>query len=95
MNWFQQLTQKLVWAHRVIITDSAKPMLRLDNGITIDLNTSTIILEGDCGLHIKGNFTLSADGEVTIRDRNSQLTGDDAIQVEIENDNASGSRISE
>jgi hypothetical protein len=82
MKWFQQLAQKLVWAHRVIVTDSSNPVLRLDNGITVDLTNNRLILEGDFALHVTGNLTLSADGEVTIVDKNSKLPADNSYSLE-------------
>lgn len=68
MNWFAQLTQRLVWAHRAFVADDTNPIIRLDNGISLDLSNNKIILEGNFALHVTGNFSLTADGDLDIRD---------------------------
>lgn len=61
-TWFQQLANRLMWASRILITDA--PVVRLDNGIDLDLRNNRVILHGDVGLHVVGNLSLTATGEV-------------------------------
>lgn len=65
-SWYKELTQRLVWASRAIVTDSNNPVIRLDNGLSLDLANNRIILEGDFALHTTGQIDLSADGNVII-----------------------------
>ncbi len=66
MNWFQQLSQRLIWAHRALVADPVHPVIRLDNGMTLDLARNKVILEGDFCLHVTGNLSLSADGDLEL-----------------------------
>lgn len=66
MKWFQQLAQRMIWAHRALVADSVHPVIKLDNGVTLDLARNKVILEGDFALHVTGNLTLSADGDLDL-----------------------------
>jgi len=68
-NWFKQLTQRLIWAGRALTVDSNNPVIRLDNGLELDLQNKKITLEGDLHLHITGRFEISSDGEMYIQNK--------------------------
>lgn len=74
MNWFQQLSQRLIWAHRALVADTVHPVIRLDNGMTLDLVNNKVILEGDFALHVTGNLSLTADGVLALKDRNGDIS---------------------
>lgn len=61
-NWFKQMAQRLIWAHRAFVAEANEPIIKLDNGIALDLNNNRIILEGDFALHVTGNMSLTSDG---------------------------------
>jgi len=65
-QWYRELTQRLTWASRILINHTDRSVIRLDNGVSLDLSTNRIILDGDFALHVTGNLNLSADGEATV-----------------------------
>lgn len=67
MKWFQQLSQRLIWAHRALVADSTHPVIQLENGVTLDLARNKVILEGDFALHVTGNLSLTADGDLNVQ----------------------------
>jgi len=66
-NWFKEFSQRLVWASRAFVADGANPVIKLENGISLDLSQNKIILEGDLAIHVTGNMSLTSDGEMTVR----------------------------
>ena len=83
-NWFQDLTRRLTWATKIIVLPGNNPVIRLDNGITLDLVRNKIILDGDFALHVTGNLDLSADGDILLRSGKAlgHQTGDLLMNVQ-------------
>lgn len=65
-NWFKEFAQRLVWASRAFVADGANPVIKLENGISLDLSQNRIILEGDLSIHVTGNMSLTSDGKMTV-----------------------------
>ncbi|MNK54322.1 hypothetical protein D3C87_733040 [compost metagenome] len=67
MKWFQQIAQRMIWAHRALVADPVHPVIKLENGVTLDLARNKVILEGDFALHVTGNLTFTADGDLELK----------------------------
>lgn len=65
-NWFRDIARRLSWATKVLVMPGNNPVIKLDNGVTLDLVRNRIILEGDLGIHVTGNLDLSADGDIVM-----------------------------
>lgn len=64
VTWFKELVTRLSWASK-IISDSST-IIKLDNGISLDISNNQIILDGDFALHTTGKLTFSSDKDVVL-----------------------------
>lgn len=66
-TWYKEFSQRLIWASRALVADTANPEIRLDNGITLDLARNKVILEGDFSLEVTGNLEFAARGDIVLK----------------------------
>lgn len=77
-SWFRNLVERFTWAVTAFRAPRYEPVIKLADGIALDLHTKQIVIDGDFGVYATGNVTFRAEKHVIIesgRDDDPQRPG--------------------
>ncbi len=66
VTYIRSLFQRLIWSANAFTMPMNNPIIKLENGILIDLANKHIVIPGEFSLHSQGNFRLSSDQHIII-----------------------------